>query len=158
MATVENRYVQVLVFRRTVKGAEYLLLQRASTETIYPNLWQMVTGKIKNGERALDAARRELLEETQLTCKRLWIVPAANSFYDPAADVMEVLPLFAVEVEESVNPVLSKEHQQFSWALFDEAARLLVWPDNHRGLEIVEKYIVANAPVAHLSEVKLSHQ
>lgn len=41
---------------------KYLFLRRANSP--YENLWSLVGGKMKIGEHILDAARREVLEET----------------------------------------------------------------------------------------------
>ena len=39
------------------------MLQRADNEEIYPGLWQIVSGGIEQGEKAYEAAAREVREE-----------------------------------------------------------------------------------------------
>src|SRR5690349_18181357 len=58
------RSVQVVVYRETPDGREYLVLlrRRAGTE----DFWQPVSGSLEPGESYADAARRELEEETGL--------------------------------------------------------------------------------------------
>ena len=45
--------VEAHIFRETENGIEFLLLKRAADQ-IYPCVWQMVSGKIKEGEKAFE--------------------------------------------------------------------------------------------------------
>lgn len=46
---------------------EVLLLRRSSKVRSCQNLWACVSGSVEKGENSLQAARRELAEETKLT-------------------------------------------------------------------------------------------
>lgn len=84
MATIVCRIIEVCVFRFINDRAEYLVLKRSPTEKMYPGLWQFVSGSIEDREKAVDAALRELKEETGMSPKRFWVVPHTNTFYDPS--------------------------------------------------------------------------
>jgi len=66
--------IEAHIFCKKKNGIEFLLLKRNEKE-IYPGLWQMVTGKIRKGEKAYKTALREIKEETGLKPKRFWVTP-----------------------------------------------------------------------------------
>jgi len=75
LATILSQIVEVCIFRWIAGEPQYLLLQRADDEELYPDIWQIVTGSIKKNESTDKAALRELEEETGLCLKRFWTVP-----------------------------------------------------------------------------------
>jgi dATP pyrophosphohydrolase len=156
MASVQSRIVEVCVFRFTGDSVEYLLLKRASQDHLYPGIWQWVTGKTLEGERSVDAALRELREETGLSPERFWIVPHVALFYESVHDQVHLSPLFAVQVEHGVDPVLSQEHESFRWHGYAEARRLLIWPGQREGLDLVQRFIVTGEEGAGLLEGRLN--
>jgi dATP pyrophosphohydrolase len=155
MPPIVSRIVEVCVFRMLHGKTEYLLLQRAPKEKIYPGIWQLVSGTIDSGERAIDAAVREFKEETSLKPKRFWVVPHVSTFYDRTNDTVNVCPFFAVEVDPNDVLTLSHEHQRYEWLPFDKALARLVWPGQRTGLGIVENYIVGGGQASELTLVNL---
>ncbi len=119
---------------------EYLLLKR-NAEEIYPNLWQMVTGHIKENEKAYQTALREIKEETNLNPFKMWIVPQVNSFYSPVEDFICLIPVFLVLVNEDSNVIISKEHTEFKWVEKNKAIELLAWPGQKESVRIIENYL-----------------
>lgn len=142
MPRIVSRIVEVVVFRFGRTGPEFLLVQRSADEPAYPGIWQVVTGTLHEGETALDAARRELEEETQLRPERFWVVPYVSTFYDPRADELHHCPFFAAQVVPDGEPVLSGEHQDYRWLPLEEAGRLLLWPAQREGLRITEQLVI----------------
>ena len=53
----------VEIFTLNAKG-EMLVTKRAPEKKLYPNMWEITGGAVVAGEDSLDAARRELREET----------------------------------------------------------------------------------------------
>ncbi|MFN0157856.1 MAG: NUDIX hydrolase [Bacteroidota bacterium] len=151
MALIACRIIEVCVFRFVGNRPEYLLLKRASDEKIYPNLWQIVSGSIDDGEEAYKAALRELKEETNFIPSLFWVVPFVNLFYDHHYDAMNLSPFFAAQVSPDAEPVLSEEHQSYEWLPYDAAQSRLVWPGQRNGLDIVHKYIVGGEQAAGLT-------
>ncbi len=150
MSNVVSRTIELCIFRRGAEGPRYLMLKRADTESLYPGMWQLVTGSMHEGEHAAKAARREFQEETGLTALRFWVVPFVNSFYVASNDTVHISPFFAVEVGSQDQPRLSHEHQEYGWYSLDEAGRKLVWPGQRQGLQIVHDYIVGGQEASRL--------
>ena len=111
-----------VVFRRTPRGARYLLLRAFRN-------WDFPKGLVETGEDQLACARREVAEETGLT----------DLVYPFGEEFRETLPYAGnkvaryylaeteqVEVELPVSPELGRpEHQEYRWVSHDEAEELL---------------------------------
>ncbi len=154
MPTLAARIVEVYVFRMKDGTPEYLLLKRAANEAIYPGIWQVVTGTLLEGERALDGARRELSEETGLTIRRLWTIPGISTFFDPGSDTVHFCPMFAVEVPSTLEPVMSSEHQMFGWFELERARGFVAWPSQRDALQTVHAFIASDPEHADMTLVR----
>ena len=120
---------------------------------MYPSMWQIITGTLREQETAVQCAFRELTEETSLRPRAAWVVPAVDTFYEAHDDQIHSAPVFAFEVERDAEPVLSHEHQRHAWLEIDDARKRLVWPGQRNCLEIVREYIVANEEAGSLSKL-----
>ena len=100
-------------------------------------MWQFVTGRVEEGEKAYESALREMREETGTAGSRLWIVPAVTSFYDLQTDSVNFVPVFAAQVDSGFDVRLSAEHSAFEWLPYAAARARLVWPGQRACLEIV---------------------
>ncbi len=154
MASVLSNLVEVCVFRFRGDHAEVLLLRRAEGEALYPGMWQLITGTVIEGETSLQAARRELREETGLEALKFWVAPFTSSFYDPRQDAVVLAPFFAAQVGANAEPILSDEHDRCEWHGFAEAERRLVWPGQREGVAIVRSFVVSGAEAGRLLEVR----
>jgi len=153
MTDIKCKIVEVCIFSEKDGAPRYLLLKRSGSDTIYPNIWQFVTGGIHDNEKAYGAAYREMSEETKLIAERFYTAPHVSVFYDAGYDAVNLSPLFAAEVKQSAVPELSKEHVEFRWCTYEEAHELLVWPGQKQGLEIVHRYIAGEMEAGHLLEI-----
>ena len=107
-------------------GGEFLLLERRRP----PGFWQSVTGSLEWGERADDAARLEVIEETGITEVFLlnlqWtqvyeILPAFGKKYAPGV-TRNLEHAFALKLLRRVPVTLSeREHVQYRWVSAREA-------------------------------------
>jgi dihydroneopterin triphosphate diphosphatase len=145
--------VEVCVFRVFNAETHFLVLQRAQEEKLYPGLWQIVTGTMKKNESALKAAMRELKEETGLSPKRCWTIPYVDTYFDLAKDTIQLVPVFAVELDSSTTLHLSSEHQRFEWLRFEDARQKLVWPGQRHSMDIVNEFIIGSKETAQLVEI-----
>lgn len=69
----KERHVATVVLEAGPK--EVLLLRRSSKVNTCQGLWACVSGSLERGENPLQAARRELAEETTLSAPRLFFTP-----------------------------------------------------------------------------------
>ena len=136
-----SNLVEVHIFRETENAIEFLLLKRAEDQ-IYPAVWQMVSGKIKEGEKAFETSLRELKEETNLTPLKMWIAPKVNSFYSSQTDSICLIPVFAVQVKKDSKVVISNEHSKYKWVTSNEAKRLLAWDGQRKAVDLIEEYFL----------------
>ena len=123
----------------------FLLLKRAENETIYPNVWQAVTGWIEPGETALETALRELKEETGLVPKKSWTVPYITSFFDVKKDEIHLSPVFGFLVDEDAEIKLSEEHCAFEWLTYEDCCDKLIIPTHVEGTKVFCDFILCGS-------------
>ncbi len=139
---VFKRPESILIVVYTVAG-DVLMLRRVEP----PDFWQSVTGSLEWDESPMDAACRELAEETGLAAQglqdcgrtnRFPILPAWRARY--ASDVHENLEhVFRLRLpqraEIRLNPA---EHSEYQWLPKHEAAtRATSWTNRDAILELV---------------------
>ena len=135
--------IQVLVHpvRQTKTGNwEYLLLKRIVSKG---GFWQGVTGGVEGQERLIEAAERELTEETGLIATNLYAINYSYSFpvedrwrniYVPGTEIITE-HVFVAEINDRQSPELSCEHDELKWCNFNEAIKLLQWSENIEALK-----------------------
>ena len=149
-----SNLVEVHIFRETENAIEFLLLKRAEDQ-IYPAVWQMVSGKIKENEKAFETSLRELKEETNLTPLKMWIAPKVNSFYSSQTDSICLIPVFAVQVKKNSKVIISNEHSEYKWVTSDEAKRFLAWDGQRKAVDLIEEYFLNEKSFLKFIEIKL---
>lgn len=136
-----SNLIEAHIFREKDGKLEFLLLKR-SPEQYYPNLWQMVTGKIKENEAAYHTALREIKEETSLTPEKFWVAPTVNSFYSPDKDYICLLPVFAAKVNFNSEVKISNEHTEYKWVAPELAKQLLAWDGQRKSVDVIVDYFL----------------
>ncbi len=110
---------------------QYLMLRRVPERG---GFWQGVTGGVEEGERLIDAARREVMEETGLRPNT--IIPIDYSCTFPleerwkqlyAEDVDEIVEHVFVACTDGATPTPSDEHDAWRRCGVDEAVSLPDW-------------------------------
>ena len=96
--------------------------------------WEVVHGHIEAGESPVQAALRELGEETGLVPDRFYNLSRVESFYLHATDVVALIPVFAAVVSDRTAVTLSSEHDAERWVPIGEAATIVAWPRERRAL------------------------
>ena len=84
--------------------------------------WCQIAGRIEDGEKAWQAALRELREETGIRPEKLYSADICEQFYEAGRDAITVAPVFVAIVDKSATVSLNHEHSAYRWVSFDEAA------------------------------------
>jgi dATP pyrophosphohydrolase len=124
--------------------AVVLLLRRASGA--FAGAWTFVMGGVEDGERATDAARRELIEETGLSATALFTAGELDAFYDPVRDRIVHVPFFVAYLGPGDITVENDVHDEHRWVTFGQAAELLEFASHRRVLDEVHRGFVARTP------------
>ncbi len=152
---VTSFLIEAHIFRqKSDTEIEFLLMKRAENQK-YRNVWQMVTGSIRENEKAYETALREIKEETGLQPKNFWVVPNVNSFYDPSIDVICEVPVFAAEVYVNDDVKISDEHSEYRWVKLEEAKRLLAWKGQRISAETIHEYFTKEKSFLKFVEIKI---
>ena len=111
---MHTKKVQVVIM---AGGKSEWLALLLKTNTQRGSFWQNVTGHVKEAESFAEAAKRELIEETQLqNIQTIKPLPLTFRFYDERrkAHYQEqcFLALAAILSDPQLDP---KEHQDFKW-------------------------------------------
>jgi 8-oxo-dGTP pyrophosphatase MutT (NUDIX family) len=131
-----------------------LLLHRAPGR-IYPGIWQPVTGGLETGERIVDGALRELVEETAIgpdALETLYGLDQVNIFHADHIDMIQAEAVFAAELRAGVEAQLSDEHDEQRWLPPSEAGGLVVWPAYREAIAQIE-WIVGHRDLARVMQV-----
>lgn len=153
MVHITCNLIELCAFKIENRKTYFLLLHRTKKEKLYPNIWQMITGSIKKNEKAVDAAIRELKEETGLKPLHLWLVPLTFSFFNSQKDSLILSPFFAAQVKCVDSIDLSREHDDYGWFTINKAREKLILPSWKKGIKIVYDYIVRNREVNGFSKI-----
>lgn len=142
---IEVRVIDVIVFRPVQRGWQVLVLRRASNVRC-PGSWEMVHGKVNEGESLPNAARRELFEETGLKPERLLSV-TMHPFYLVPSDTVQLAAVFAAVVAPDAPVVRGDEHDKHGWVTVAAARRRFSWPHERRHLD--DAYTLLRSPALH---------
>ncbi len=113
-----------------VRDGELLLMRRAKEPML--GTWQPVLGHAVEGETAVEAARRELMEETGLSdatgLVRFECLERVRPYYIPETDSIVLSPRFLATAPGGWEPELCAEHDERKWVASFEALDELHWP------------------------------
>jgi 8-oxo-dGTP pyrophosphatase MutT (NUDIX family) len=124
--------------RRSRDPWQVLTLQRGP-DTRCTGAWEIVHGRIEGGEKAEDAAVREVLEETGLVTRALYNV-TVNGFYLHRISTVQLSLVFAAIVDDTAV-TLGREHAASRWRTFTAASRQLAWPREREALGHVQQLL-----------------
>ena len=138
MTEVRVAFVDAYVLRPSGSGVgvEVLVLRRGPNGRS-PGSWETVHGHIESGETPVQAARREVREETGLEPARLYNVSRVESFYRHRTDEIVLIPVFACIMDGAASVRTSAEHDRAEWLLPSQAVARFSWPRERRALEDV---------------------
>ncbi len=137
-----------VVFRKEHKDSVVLLLQYKRDAREY---WDFPKGHAEAGEQALDAARRELQEETGITMISFvdGFKESINYFFKKEGELLAKVVDFYLGFTEQKEVTISFEHADYRWCTIEEAMKIMQFKNSR---EVLQK------AVAFLKEHKVGIQ
>ena len=146
--------VSVFPIRYNDNGYEYLIIKRATPSYN----WQCVTGGVEKGETPLDAAHRELLEETGYKSKKMHSYGYGEGYFvddEPFGERDEKLfkeflatienIVYIAIIDETQDPVTDpREHTDWKWCDYQTAYDYILWSIEKKQLRLIVEYLSSN--------------
>lgn len=137
----EERAAGFVLFRTTQQGdRQYLLLRHRNG-----GHWAFPKGRLEDGEGELDAAIREVAEETSIHALEPISGFRETSQYRLRRNGKMICKTVAYYLAEAVSSTvsLSTEHMDFQWASLNDAAELLTYDESRRILSEADRLLAA---------------
>lgn len=149
--------VTVFVVRPDESGRahEFLQLQRAADDYM-GGTWQIIRGGADDGEHMVQAALRELLEETGLIPLELYRLGTAESFYIDYDDTLWHAIPFCVFVSRDQPVILNPEHEAFRWVPREQMMSRVMWASERQLLSDLCLDVLDNGPGKPMLQIDLS--
>ena len=116
MLPIRSIIVSAVLLSEADGQAKILLMKRVKGQ-----FWSHIAGKIENNETASQAIVREICEETGIQVQQLYSADYLEQFYEASANVIELIPVFAVYCAEDQAVVLNDEHTEYGWFSLEQA-------------------------------------
>ncbi|HVT87994.1 MAG TPA: NUDIX domain-containing protein [Tepidisphaeraceae bacterium] len=125
---VKYGMITVFVVRPDASGKSHELLQLfRSPGTWHGRTWQVVRGKVEEGESFISAALRELKEETGLRPLEFFRIGSVETFYTSIGDTVWHSVPFCAMIDRTQTIQLNREHTEMRWVMRDEMERKVMW-------------------------------
>lgn len=133
-----HRSAGIIVFRRTEDGCLFLLILSRLTKR---PLWEFPKGGVDEGETVLQAALRELYEETGISEAEVTLVPEFQRTEDyrftsgtseRRSLIHKQVTYFLAETTKAEVKLSAKESSEFAWLDLAEASRRLRYKERRK--------------------------
>jgi dATP pyrophosphohydrolase len=141
--SLRARGVIAFVVAGQADAVRFLLLRRKTPPV---GAWCPVSGRIEPGERAWQTALREIGEETALTEGTLYTTGVTDSFYDPVADTIEMMPVFLFMIANETAITLDASQSDYAWLHADAALAQLTFAGHKTALEAIRRDFIQRPP------------
>lgn len=113
-----------VIYRRTHEGVKFLLLYRRGS------YWNFPKGHFEVGETSLEAALREVEEETGIRKSELRMINgfrAYEKFYFQRGEekIHDTVTLYLAETHKAEVRISPREHSGFGWFVYDDAVKIV---------------------------------
>ncbi len=99
-----------------VKSGKILIIQRHKDESVFPNMWELPSGKRKPLESSEHSLLREIKEETGLSIEIIMPFSIFDYTIKDADKIKDSTQInFLVKPKGKKIVILSHEHQAFAW-------------------------------------------
>jgi dATP pyrophosphohydrolase len=126
MPKIVSDVIDTYVFRKVNARTQFLVLRR---RTDHPggDIWQAIHSRIEPGERAIDAARRDITAQTGLAPDRFYTADYISQFFDFERDAIVLAPALAAQVNPKARVAVSHVYSDYAWCDLEETTARLVW-------------------------------
>lgn len=133
----QQRSAGIIIYHEYKNQRTYLVLHYVSGH------WDFPKGKIEAGETDIQAAHRELFEETGLKAE---IKPGFQEhlsyiFKDHDGSLINKAVCFFIAQSSRQEVTLSREHQNFAWLSFEEALGRVTYKNAREILQKAEGFL-----------------
>ncbi|CAN7517655.1 NUDIX hydrolase [Rossellomorea sp. LjRoot5] len=132
--------IAVVLLKKEGNQQKVLLVKRA--EAVLKDAWCYIGGGIEEGEKAWEAAYREVEEETGITNLSLYSANTFDRIYSIEGNYIYIAPVFVGFVRDDQKVVLNEEHSDYRWLSFKDAMGIVSLPGNEEVLAFIEKHFV----------------
>ncbi|MBN8192964.1 NUDIX domain-containing protein [Bacillus sp. NTK074B] len=138
-----------VILLKKVEG-EYRVLLMKRAESVLKDVWCYIGGGIEEGEKAWEAAYREVKEETGIINLSLYSANTFDRIYSIEGNYIYIAPVFVgfVAADQEIN--INEEHSDFRWLTFQEAMDTVSLPGNDEVLAFIEKHFVMKEAPGYL--------
>lgn len=134
--TSPGEAVLIVLHRASASGGREFLVALRAPGARSRSYWSLISGGVEDGESPVDAARRELEEETGLTAPLSWDeIPMSLGF--EGDDGWVVLYVFSAETAASWEPTLDDEHVDYRWCDAESSLEVLFYEEPRAALREV---------------------
>jgi dATP pyrophosphohydrolase len=140
---IRSRGVIAFVIAGTGPSARVLLLKRRKPPV---GAWCPVSGRIEPEEKAWQTAVREIGEETGLADGTLYTTGVVDSFYDPEANTIELMPVFLFMIAHEEAVTLDDSQSEYAWRDVDAALAQLTFAGHKTALAHIRCDFLDRAP------------
>ncbi|QOV88856.1 NUDIX domain-containing protein [Humisphaera borealis] len=144
--------IAVHVVRPTASGSshEFLQLRRAADDYL-GGTWQIVRGTSHTGEKAWEAALRELKEETGLVPREFYKLSLMEHFYLVPGETVWHVPSFVAVINREDAVRLNEEHDALRWIPRDRIDAETMWAGERLVLaEVMREILDSGLSKPHL--------
>ena len=135
---METIQIEAIIFRKNEDSFDFLLLKRTPEKG---GFWQPLCGSLEGNEDLLQAAYRELFEETAISKEDVLNVIENVHYFEIDKHYItdKKMPtikeyVFAFEVNKktvvNIKNNIYPEHEDFKWVSYNEALGMLKWKNN----------------------------
>ncbi|KKQ77251.1 hypothetical protein A2715_00090 [Candidatus Woesebacteria bacterium RIFCSPHIGHO2_01_FULL_39_32] len=109
---VQKVVLAAIVFNKEEK---VLVLQRNTDEEVFPNMWELPSGKREPLEDSLQSLKREVLEETNIDIDVILAFSTFDYQIEKPTEIRDTTQINFLTKAKGENIKISGEHQNFTW-------------------------------------------
>lgn len=150
---INDQSITILIVRPTVEGGwEHLQLRRTDS---LREFWSLCRGSVEPGETHLQAAARELGEETGFSPPEVefYSLGTLEQFYSHLFESICFSPAFAAIAPAQSEPRLNDEHSHHRWVPDSLIEHELLWPSELPLIHVLRRCVLHNHRVKPLLRI-----